>query len=109
MLTTTYYPLVKISSLHLIEPFLTAESVQNLFSALSEMSGGRRDVWPSSEEAFQSLKAQSTIRGWDERVVKIFIVSFIFCLCFKYDSSIVNRSMVFDRYLLQNTLTCKRA
>ena len=78
ILTPTYYPLLKISSLHLVEPFLAAEleGVQNLFSSAAETSDKRRDIWPSSEEAFRSLKARSVMCTWDERVKRTFIVSF---------------------------------
>ena len=106
MLTTTYYPSLKISSLHLIEPFLLGVDVQNLLSPLSDMTNRRRDIWRSSEEALQSLKVRPTMSTWDERIVKIFVVSFtslfpLSCMT----NLILNRNMVFDRYPLQNTRT----
>ena len=66
----------------------------------------RRDIWPSSEEAFDALKAGAAWSAWDERVLKIYAVSFAFKLSSHlYTTGHVNRSTVFDRYLLQNTLT----
>ena len=104
MLTTTYHPLLKISSLHLIEPFLLGVNIQNLFSPLSDMTNRRRDIWRSSKEAIQSLKVRPTMSTWDERILKIFVVSFtslfpLSCMT----NLILNRNMVFDRYPLQNT------
>ena len=73
---TTYYPLLEVWSLHLFEPFLLGEKAENWGLQFNEMAGKRRDIWPSSEAAFQALKARPTCRTWDERIVKTLVVSF---------------------------------
>jgi hypothetical protein len=107
ILATTYYPLLKISSLHLVEPsLLIGEVLQNFNLRLSEMVHQRRDIWPSSEEAFQALRVRPRSSTWDERILKIYVVSFASLSSRLYITGLVlNRSTVFDRYLLQNTLT----
>ena len=37
----------------------------------------RRDIWPSREEAYSLLKARPSWKVWDDRVLKIFVVSSI--------------------------------
>jgi len=70
---TTYYPLLKVWSLHLFEPFLLGEKGEDWGSQLTKMADKRRDIWPSSEEAFQALKSRPTCRTWDERILKILV------------------------------------
>ena len=107
MLAPTYHPLLKISSLHLFEPSVVGpEMLQEWGSDLPDLSDKRRDIWPSPEEAFQALKARPRSRAWDERILKIFVVSFASLSSHLYMTALAaNRSTVFDRYLLQNTQT----
>ena len=77
ILAATYYPLLQISSLHLLEPsFLVGEKLQNLSLYLSGIVAKRKDIWPSLEEAFQEFKVRPRFCEWDERILKIFIVGF---------------------------------
>jgi hypothetical protein len=39
----------------------------------------RRDIWASPEDAYKSLKARPAWKVWDDRVLKIFVVSVIHC------------------------------
>lgn len=76
MLATTFYPLLRIWSLHLIEPFLLGERVKSWGFDFIGMAEQQRDMWPSSEDAFQSLRVHPALRICDERILKLFAVSF---------------------------------
>ena len=43
---------------------------------LARIADRRRDIWPSSEEALHALRLRPGTRTWDERVLKILVVSF---------------------------------
>ncbi|KAN0094845.1 Alpha/beta hydrolase family domain containing protein [Tylopilus felleus] len=72
MLATTFYPLLRIWSLHLIEPFLLGERVKSWGFDFIGMAEQQRDMWPSSEDAFQSLRVHPALRICDERILKLF-------------------------------------
>ncbi|KAF8553493.1 alpha/beta-hydrolase [Imleria badia] len=72
-LTPTYYPLLKISSLHLIEPYLAGEKGLNWSSRFAKLSATREDTWPSGEAAYQALRARRSFLDWDDRILKIFV------------------------------------
>lgn len=42
---------------------------------LSTGAAKRRDIWPSREEAYKQLKTRNPWKGWDDRVVRIYVVS----------------------------------
>jgi len=46
-----------------------------LSQTLIDGAVNRRDIWPSSEEAYKVLKARPAWKAWDDRVLKIFVVS----------------------------------
>ncbi|KAF8128914.1 hypothetical protein EV363DRAFT_1297453 [Boletus edulis] len=50
LLMTTYYPLLKISSLHLFEPFLLSEKLQDWGPQFEKIADKRRDIWPNEED-----------------------------------------------------------
>lgn len=35
----------------------------------------RRDTWPSKEDAYNILKSRGSWKSWDDRVLKIYVVS----------------------------------
>ena len=43
---------------------------------IPEIADKRRDIWPSSEKAFRALKGRPNFSPWDERVLRIYAVSF---------------------------------
>lgn len=53
--------------------------VDKLSDMLVSGAVNRRDIWPSREEAYKSLKARPAWKAWDDRVLKIFVVSVILC------------------------------
>lgn len=77
MLVTMYYPLLKISSLHLFEPCLLSEKAQEWGLQLDKIADKRKDIWPNLEAVSEAFRAKPKLRAWDERVLRIFIVCFI--------------------------------
>ncbi|KAF8452387.1 Alpha/beta hydrolase family-domain-containing protein [Boletus edulis BED1] len=69
LLVTTYYPLLKISSLHLFEPTLAGESGQDHGYQIAEVVDKQTVVWNSSEDCLQQLGR----RAWDKRILKLFV------------------------------------
>ncbi|KAF8551877.1 alpha/beta-hydrolase [Imleria badia] len=72
-LTPTYYPLLKVSSLHLIEPYLAGEKGLNWSSRFAKPSATREDTWPSAEAAYQALRTRRPFLDWDDRILKIHV------------------------------------
>lgn len=67
-------PKIKFSSVILVEPLLSPggkEHVYSLRKRLVRSAYERRDVWPSREDAFQSLKMKTS---WHPRVIELFVV-----------------------------------
>lgn len=64
--------------MHLFEPFL-GEKIENEGFEFEKFAGKRKDVWPSVEEAFETLRTRKAVRKWDERILKILIVSSLCC------------------------------
>ena len=74
-MVTTYHPPPKVLSFHLLEPFLLSEKAREWGLRLDDSSSRRKDIWPTSEEAFQTLKTQPFYSTWDERILKLLTVS----------------------------------
>lgn len=77
ILSHTFYPVVKFDSLVLVEPMLvTARHFKGTGrkSGLDDGALARRDFWESREEAWTSFSTKG-MKGWDKRVVKLFVVS----------------------------------
>ena len=87
MLATTYYPLLKVSSLHLIEPLLVGQKVRDLDGQLPKIADRQKDIWSCSEEAFRDLRARPFLRAWDERILRILVVRSCHYLTFTDDVS----------------------
>ena len=85
MLATTYHPLLEISSLNLTEPFLLGDGGPDLLPFLCKMSGKRRVVWSSPEEAFEELRTRSSFSEWDERIQKMYVVVEALLFSLSYD------------------------
>jgi len=66
-------PSIKFSSIILVEPMLSPggqEHVRSLRKSLIKSAYERRDVWPSRENALQSLKSNTR---WHPRVQELFV------------------------------------
>ncbi|KIJ59896.1 hypothetical protein HYDPIDRAFT_140079 [Hydnomerulius pinastri MD-312] len=72
ILSTTFFPLLKFSSMHLIVPMLVGKKWNDFGLHLEKSAEKRRDIWPSAEDAFQTMKSRPTWRKWDERVLRIY-------------------------------------
>lgn len=56
---------------------LTAQH-QRTFGSLVDLAGGavrRRDVWPTRENAWETFMSRPSWQVWDERILKIYVVS----------------------------------
>ncbi|KAJ7671263.1 Alpha/beta hydrolase fold-1 [Mycena polygramma] len=49
------------------------DAVPALMKFLTEGAMQRRDVWPSREEAYRSMKARPPWKAWDDRVLKLYV------------------------------------
>jgi hypothetical protein len=85
ILSTTYRPLIEYSSVIMVEPMLFSfEMMKEQFNAGEAGALKRRDIWPSREDAYHSMKLRSTFQAWDDRVLRIFVVSRIVQLALIY-------------------------
>ncbi|KAG7095543.1 hypothetical protein E1B28_006281 [Marasmius oreades] len=79
LLSTNFFPVIKFEAVILIEtmtmmkkssaPFISIET-----NVLASGSISRRDIWPSKEEAYQSLKSRAAWKVWDDRVLRTYTV-----------------------------------
>lgn len=75
MFSLTYQPELKPACLIMLEIMcLKPDAVSKLMNLLTEGSGSRRDIWPSREEAYKSLKERRAWKSWDDRVLRIYVV-----------------------------------
>ena len=44
------------------------------------LSLAREDIWHSAEDAYEALRMQGLFRKWDDRILKIFVVSLAFAV-----------------------------
>lgn len=69
----------------------------------------RRDIWPSTDQAYEILKSRKAWKIWDDRVLKIYVVSVL--QIYPIIRVITNkflgiyRTKVSDRYQPQHTPT----
>ncbi|KAF9068271.1 Alpha/beta hydrolase fold-1 [Rhodocollybia butyracea] len=63
------------ASIILVEPMTMnpATVSEGTVANLPKGSEGRRDIWPSQEEAYKVLKARKAWKIWDDRVLRIFV------------------------------------
>lgn len=74
ILSTTFQPPIHYTSLQLIEPMLIPK--KDVFNdKLIEGALRRRDVWPSKQDAFETLRSRPAFKIWDELALRIFVVS----------------------------------
>lgn len=74
LLSLGYSPSIKFECLILCELIIMAQRyVDKLSDMLVSGAVNRRDIWPSREEAYKSLKARPAWKAWDDRVLKIFV------------------------------------
>ncbi|KAG9313725.1 Alpha/beta hydrolase family-domain-containing protein [Chiua virens] len=73
MLSTTFFPLIKFSSMHLIEPVLLGSYAEGFGSHLIDSAANRRDVWESADDAYKVMKRRSTWQKWDDRTLRIYV------------------------------------
>ena len=75
MLSLGYSPTLKFESLIVCELMSMhpryAEETQRV---LVKGAINRRDIWPSREEAYKTLKSRGVWKAWDDRVLRIFVV-----------------------------------
>lgn len=86
VLSLGYSPPLRLECLILCE--LMAMGQRFSAAAATRFVGGsikRRDIWPSREEAYTSLKARPAWKVWDDRVLKIFVVSAVYRLTHIYN------------------------
>jgi hypothetical protein len=78
ILALTYQPQLKPEFLIMIDMMgISSEAIPAMMKFLTEGSINRRDVWPSREEAYKLLKARQAWRIWDDRVLRLFVVSLV--------------------------------
>ena len=75
MISTTFFPLIKFSSMHLIEPIIMGKYAQDYGSHLVRGAENRRDTWESTEDAYEMLRSRRTWQKWDDRILRIYVVS----------------------------------
>ena len=76
MLSTTYQPPLRFSSLVLAEPMLLrAYRADETPLDLAAGSARRRDVWSSRADALRTLQARPTFGAWDPLILQIYVVS----------------------------------
>ncbi|KAF9068274.1 Alpha/beta hydrolase fold-1 [Rhodocollybia butyracea] len=63
------------ASMICVEPMIMDPSVILTTNSgkLAQASDSRRDIWPSREDAYKTLKARKMWKVWDDRVLKIFV------------------------------------
>ncbi|KAF8452385.1 Alpha/beta hydrolase family-domain-containing protein [Boletus edulis BED1] len=71
ILSTTFFPSIKFSSMHLIEPVMVGN--HDPPSHLVDGAENRRDIWKSVDDAYVALKSRSTWQNWDDRILKIYV------------------------------------
>ncbi|KAH7925336.1 alpha/beta-hydrolase [Leucogyrophana mollusca] len=73
MLSTTFQPPLKYSSIQLIEPMLLGRQWNTFGNFLQQGALNRRDIWPSTEEAYRIMKGRPSWRAWDDRVLRVYV------------------------------------
>lgn len=118
-------PILKFSSIILVEPMLSPEGPEYLYplrnrlirsaygerhftleiDGISNIAKERRDVWPSRECALQDLKSRPRTARWDPRILELFVVRPIEHRYYEtYASYIETRTQKSSRVLLGNPL-----
>ncbi|KAF9037381.1 alpha/beta-hydrolase [Hymenopellis radicata] len=75
LLSMTFQPAIRFEKLILVEIMTMNQVAAGTATFLADGSAKRRDIWPSKEEAYKLLKARSPWKGWDDRVLRIYIDS----------------------------------
>lgn len=78
-LSLGYYPKVRFEALILCEVMIMPPVFG--VAATAMLAGGaekRRDCWPSKTDAYKVLKARGTWKAWDDRVLRTYVVRYIF-------------------------------
>ena len=52
--------------------------ILKLTDALIDATHNRRDVWPSVQDAFSTMRCRRAFALWDEDVFKLYMVGFFF-------------------------------
>lgn len=73
----TFQPAIRFEKLILVEIMTMNQVAGGNTTFLADGSSRRRDIWPSKEEAYKLLKTRSPWKGWDDRVLRIYIA----CRC----------------------------
>ncbi|KAH7904103.1 Alpha/Beta hydrolase protein [Hygrophoropsis aurantiaca] len=74
MLSTTFQPSIPYKSFHLFEPTIYGPQWGvELHEYFLDIALKRRDIWPSSEEAFNTMRNRPAWKTWDERILKLFV------------------------------------
>ncbi|KAH7912290.1 Alpha/beta hydrolase fold-1 [Hygrophoropsis aurantiaca] len=74
MLSTTFQPSISYKSIHIFEPMIYGQQWElKLRDFFLDVALKRRDIWPSSEEAFNVMRNRSARKTWDERILKLFV------------------------------------
>ncbi|TFK67617.1 alpha/beta-hydrolase [Pluteus cervinus] len=74
LLSQNYFPLVKFTSVILCELMTMQQKyIAKPQVILVKGSSNRRDIWPSTEEAYKSFKSRGAWKIWDDRVLRTFV------------------------------------
>ncbi|KAF8902627.1 Alpha/beta hydrolase family-domain-containing protein [Gymnopilus junonius] len=73
-LSVGHYPKIRYASLIHCELMMVPEAaVKHATDVVVRGSEKRRDIWPSKEDAYRTLKARGTWKTWDDRVLRSFV------------------------------------
>lgn len=76
LLSLTFNPRPVFESLILVElMIMNQEQSRGPGRFLLGASSNRRDTWPSKEEAYVVMKSRKALQVWDDRVLRLFVVS----------------------------------
>ncbi|KAF9269513.1 hypothetical protein L218DRAFT_890089 [Marasmius fiardii PR-910] len=73
LLSTNFFPVISFEAFILVEIMTMKKNTEGPQpNVLARGSSNRRDIWPSKEEFYESLKSRGSWRFWDDRVLRIY-------------------------------------
>lgn len=75
MLSTTFFPRIPYAAIHLVEPMLVHNRYEISPNKLELGAVSRRDIWPTHEDAYRSLKSRAAFREWADTELRNYVVS----------------------------------
>ncbi|KAI0342214.1 alpha/beta-hydrolase [Trametopsis cervina] len=73
VLSDTYMPKITYESIFLVDPMFYRRTEANTIKSLPVLSGKRRDVWPTYEEAYKQFSSRPAYQVWDPRILKLYV------------------------------------